>query len=81
MAPILSRPQCVNLTLHVPVSYIHTVLFLTITVAADVLAPILKNHDDYWWLQNHVTGLCAGNSPGTGDFPAQMASDAENVSI
>ena len=28
-----------------------------------------------------VTGLCAGNSPGTGDFPAQMASYAENVSI
>ena len=28
-----------------------------------------------------VTGLCAGNSPLTGEFPAQMASDAENVSI
>ena len=28
-----------------------------------------------------VTGLCAGNSPGTGEFPAQMVSDAENVSI
>ena len=28
-----------------------------------------------------VTGLCAGNSPGTGEFPAQMASLAENVSI
>ena len=27
-----------------------------------------------------VTGLCAGNSPGTGEFPAQMASNAENVS-
>ena len=25
-----------------------------------------------------VTGFCAGNSPGTGDFPAQMASNAEN---
>ena len=24
-----------------------------------------------------VIGLCAGNSPGTGEFPAQMASDAE----
>ena len=24
-----------------------------------------------------VTGLCAGNSPGTGEFSAQMASDAE----
>ena len=29
-----------------------------------------------------VTGLCAGNSPAvTGEFPAQMASNAENVSI
>ena len=28
-----------------------------------------------------VTGLCAGNSPGTGEFPAQMASYAENVFI
>ena len=28
-----------------------------------------------------MTGLCAGNSPGTGEFPAQMASYAENVSI
>ena len=28
-----------------------------------------------------VTGLCVGNSAGTGEFPAQMASYAENVSI
>ena len=28
-----------------------------------------------------VTGLCAGNSPVTGEFPAQMTSNAENVSI
>ena len=28
-----------------------------------------------------ITGLCAGNSPGTGEFLAQMASNAENVSI
>ena len=28
-----------------------------------------------------VTGFCAGNSPGTGEFSAQMASNAENVSI
>ena len=28
-----------------------------------------------------VTGLCVGNSAGTGEFPAQMASNAENVSI
>ena len=28
-----------------------------------------------------VTGLCTGNSPVTGEFPAQMASNVENVSI
>ena len=28
-----------------------------------------------------VTCLCVGNSPRTGEFPAQMASNAENVSI
>ena len=28
-----------------------------------------------------VTGLCDGKSPVIGEFPAQRASDAENVSI
>ena len=28
-----------------------------------------------------VTGLCEGNSPATGEFPAKRASNAENVSI
>ena len=28
-----------------------------------------------------VTGLCVGNSPGTGEFPARMASNTESVSI
>ena len=28
-----------------------------------------------------VTGLCEGNSPEFGEFPAQMASNAENVSF
>ena len=28
-----------------------------------------------------VAGLCEGNSPVTGEFPAQRASNAENVSI
>ena len=28
-----------------------------------------------------VTGLCVENSPGTGEFPAQMARNAENGSI
>ena len=32
-------------------------------------------------LKLRVNGLCVGNSPVTGEFPAQMASNAENVSI
>ena len=32
-------------------------------------------------LNLRVTGLCEGHSPVTGEFPAQMASKAENVSI
>ena len=32
-------------------------------------------------LKLRVTGLCAGNSPVIGEFPAQMVSCAENVSI
>ena len=28
-----------------------------------------------------ITGFCVWNSPVTGEFPAQMASNAENVSI
>ena len=28
-----------------------------------------------------VTGLCVENSPGTGEFPAQMANNADNISI
>ena len=54
----------------------------------------VSNHQSYHCLLNRlfrrrskktpklgVTGLCVGNSPGTGEFPAQMASNAENVSI
>ena len=54
----------------------------------------VSNHQPHDCLLNHlfsrrskktsklrVTGLCAGNSPVTGEFPAQMASNAENVSI
>ena len=54
----------------------------------------VSNHQPNGCLLNHlfrrkskktsklrVTGLCAGNSPGTGEFPAQMASYAENFSI
>ena len=54
----------------------------------------VSNHQPYDCLLNRLfrhrskktskiraTGHCAGNSPVTGEFPAQMASNAENVSI
>ena len=54
----------------------------------------VSNHQPHDCLLNHlfrrrskktsklrVTGLCVGNSPGTSEFPAQMASNVENVSI
>ena len=54
----------------------------------------VSNHQPHNCLLNHlfrrrskktpklrVTGLCEENSPGTGEFPAKMASNAENVSI
>ena len=49
----------------------------------------LSNYQPYGCLLNRLykcrskktSGLCVGNSPGTGEFPAQRASDAENVSI
>ena len=55
---------------------------------------VVSNHQPYDCLLNRsfrrrskktsklgVTGLCVGNSPETGKFPAQIASNAENVSI
>ena len=47
-----------------------TIVYLTVYSDADQQTSKLR-----------VTGLCAGNSPGTGEFHAQMASKAENVSI
>ena len=54
----------------------------------------VSNHQPYDCLLNYlyrrrskktsklrITGLCVGNSPETGEFPAQMASNAENISI
>ena len=54
----------------------------------------VSNHQPYECLLDHlfrrrskkisklrVTCLCAGNAPVTAEFPAQMASNAENVSI
>ena len=47
----------------------------------DCLLTRLFRHRSKKTSKLRVTGLCEGNSPGTGEFPAQMASNAENVSI
>ena len=47
----------------------------------DCLLNRLFGRKSKWTSKFRVTGLCVGNSPGTGEFPAQMASNAENVSI
>ena len=52
-----------------------------ITSLTIVYSTVYSDADQRKYQKLHVTGRCAGNSPGTGEFPAQMASNAENVSI
>ena len=47
---------------------------------------VQRNHTMPWWRNQMETfsallAICAGNSPVSGEFPAQMASNAENASI
>ena len=52
-----------------------------ITSLTIVYSTVYSDADTKKTSKLRVTGLCAGNSLGTGEFPAQMASNAENVSI
>ena len=52
-----------------------------ITSRTIVYSVVYSDADQRKTSKLRVIGLCAGNSPGTGEFPAQMASYAENVSI
>ena len=65
-----------------------------VRVMLNTNSQIVSNHQPHDCLLNHlfrrrskktsklrVAGLCVGNSPVTGEFPAQRASNAENVSI
>ena len=52
-----------------------------ITSLATVDSAVYPGADQRKHQKLRVTGLCMGNSPETGEFPAQMASNAENVSI
>ena len=46
-----------------------------------VYSTVYTRHRSKKTLKLRVTGLCAGNSPLTGEFPTQRASNAENISI
>ena len=48
-----------------------------ITSLAIVYSPVYSGADRQETPKLCVTGLCAGNSPVTGEFPAQMTSNAE----
>ena len=52
-----------------------------ITILTSVYSIVYSDADQRKKSQLRVTGLCAGNSPVTGEFSAQMASYSENVSI
>ena len=47
----------------------------------DCLLKSLFRHRSKKTSKLRITGLCEGNSLGTGEFPTQKASNAENVSI
>ena len=52
-----------------------------ITSLAIVYSTVYSDADQRKHQSSALLAICAGNSPGTGEFPAQMASNAKNVSI
>ena len=52
-----------------------------ITSLTIVYSTVYSDADQKKTSQLRVTGLCVANSPGTSEFPAQMASNGENASI
>ena len=52
-----------------------------ITSLTIAYSTVYSNRRSKKTLKLHVTGICEGNSPTTGEFPSQRASNAENFSI
>ena len=52
-----------------------------ITSLTIVYSTVYSGTDEKWTSKLHVTGLCEGNSPVTGEFPSQRVSNEENASI
>ena len=69
---ISQNDHCTDVIMSAMASQITGVSIVCSTVGSDADRKISKLR---------VTGLCAGNSPVTCEFPAQKASEAENVSI
>ena len=58
-----------------------SVMASQITSLTIVYSTVYSRHRSKKTSKLRLTGLCAGNSPVTSEFPAQGASNAENVSI
>ena len=52
-----------------------------LTSLTAVYSTVYSGADQRKQQKPRTIGFCAGNSPVTGEFPAQMASNAKNVSI
>ena len=52
-----------------------------ITSLAVVYSAVYSDADQRKHKKLRITGLCAGNSPETGEFPSQMANNAQKISI
>ena len=52
-----------------------------ITILTSVYSTVYSGADQRKHQSFASLALCAGNSPGTGEYPVQMACNAENVSI
>ena len=66
---------------YMPLQWRHNVMGSQITGVSIVYSTVFFRRRSKKTLKLRVTGLCAGNSPVTGEFPAQRASNTENVSI
>ena len=79
----MSRPNSVQNLIRCPLSFLITLQWrhnehygVSNHRISTVYSTVCSGAD-----QINITGLCEGNSPVTGEFPAQMASNRENVSI
>ena len=69
---MVGKPHYCDVIVSAPESQITGVSIVWWTIQAQIQKNISKLH---------VAGFCEGNSPLTCEFPAQRASNAENVSI